>query len=397
MELIKPRKDLNYIPVNYHKRVYVYIQDRLGLVKENLMIPGEVYNFLVHLDRCDSLAQLQEVLVRENRGIIISKDEIIKTINELDKLWLLDSENYKKKKQQIVEEFTSKKVRPYVFADKSYPSDPDNLEKFIKECLEGKIKVLAPIKAIFAPHFEISLAKDIYGKTYGVLWGNSYDRVVVLGVGHGLEDGLFSITDKDFDTPLGLVKNDRFAFQKLKAAGKGVVAKTDFDHKNEHSIEFQLIFLKYLLKKFSLIPILCGSLLYFLKDYSREEFLSVAGGFIDVLRDIVTDPNKRTLVVAGVDFSHIGPKFGHEEDVYSLKSVACEHDKILIDALLNRDIEGFWDESKRVKDKYNVCGFSALALLMEIVNYKRGEVVGYRMNIEEPTRSGVGFAGGILY
>lgn len=397
MDLPKPRKDINYIPINYHNKVYVYIQDKLGLVSENLMIRGNIYNFLVHLDRSESLEELQEALIRENGGIIIPKDEILKIIHELDKMYLLDSENYREKKEKIVEEFVSKKVREYVFADKSYPADPNRLQKFIDECVKPKIRVTHPIKAIFAPHIEISLAKDIYGETYGSLLGLSYDRVVVLGIGHGLGDGLFSITDKDFDTPLGLIKNDKDAFFKLKNSSSSVLSNTDFDHKLEHSIEFQLIFLKYLLGEFSIIPILCGSLLYFLKKYSRKEFLDVAKDFVYTLQDIIDEKDKKTLVVAGVDFSHIGPKFGHEEDVYTIKPYAIEHDKRLIDAIIKKDIDGFWNESIRVMDKYNVCGFSALALLMEVVSYEYGEVVGYRMNIEEQTRSGVSFAGGILY
>jgi AmmeMemoRadiSam system protein B len=398
MELIKPRRDVNYLPINYQGKTYILVQDRLGLVKENILLPAPLYNFIVHMDRASSLEELQVKLIRENRGVIISKDEIINIIEQLDRLYLLESENYNKKKRQIIEEFSSLKVRPFCFAGKSYPLTSE-LISFLESILGETADLIleGEIKAIFAPHIDIAVGKEVYGKAYGVLKGRKFDRVVILGVGHGLSEGIFCVSDKDFDTPLGVVENDKEASNRLKNIKKNIVSPTDFEHKFEHSIEFQLIFLKYILKDFKIIPILCGSLLYLLPEHTRKTFLNACDCFLQELRAIITNPSYNTLVVAGVDFSHIGPKFGHQESVYGLKKQASNHDKTLLDCLIKRDRDGFWKESISVMDRYNVCGFSALATLMEVVEYHNGIVMDYKISVEEPTSSGVGFAGGVLY
>ena len=218
-------------------------------------------------------------------------------------------------------------------------------------------------------------------------------RVVVLGTGHQLQEGLFSLTDKDFETPLGVIKSDAEAVTCLKRAGEGMVAPNDFIHRSEHSIEFQLIFLQYVLKEmdFTLIPILCGSL-QDLVAYNRQAFLERARPFLKTLEEILEEPGHDTLLVAGVDFSHTGPKFGHERTARAMEDQSREHDQLLLKHLSEMDAGQFWKESERVGDRYHVCGFSALACLLEVLPKCRGTVLGYEIWHEAPTRSAVGFA-----
>jgi len=399
MKLPRPRKDIMYIPIDYRGHTYILVQDKMELTKENMLLPLSLYNFLVHLDQAPSIEDLQVRLIKENNGLLISKDQILEIITKLDEMFLLESERFLEKKKEIIHEFEKQSVRSYCFAGKSYPADLNQLSNFLDLILSEQkvLEDIENIKAIFAPHIDIQIGKKVYGKTYSYLQGKRFDRVVVLGIGHSLSEGIFCVTDKDFDTPFGVVKNDRVSSNRLKRFGQPLLANTDFEHKFEHSIEFQLIFLKYLLKDFLVVPILCGSLFYMLSKYSREEFKKYAGSFLKELKEIILDPTKKTLVVAGVDMSHVGPKFGHNKSVYELKDLAKAHDLKLLDAIIKRDNEAFWRESISVNDKYNVCGFSALATLMEVVDYKGGKLIDYDLNIEQATNSGVGFAGGILY
>ena len=98
------------------------------------------------------------------------------------------------------------------------------------------------------------------------------------------------------------------------------------------------------------------------------------------------------LLVAGVDFSHIGPKFGHQSPASQMDTDASAHDRSLLDALCAQDAERFWEESVRVKDRFNVCGFSALALLLEVLPPCKTHLLHYEVWHEEPTRSAVSFA-----
>ncbi|MFW6055119.1 MAG: AmmeMemoRadiSam system protein B, partial [Thermodesulfobacteriota bacterium] len=178
----------------------------------------------------------------------------------------------------------------------------------------------------------------------------------------------------------------------LREKAEKILAESDYDHKLEHSIEFQSLFLKYLFKgnEIRLIPVLCGSLQYFLPEYSRQAFLDLAGPFLERLRLIVA--KEGTLIIAGVDFSHIGPKFGHEVPAKQLQTEAEEHDSALLAALGRQDPDQFWEVSRQAGDRYNVCGFSALACLLEVLPACRSELLHYEMWHEEPTESAVAFA-----
>jgi hypothetical protein len=68
------------------------------------------------------------------------------------------------------------------------------------------------------------------------------------------------------------------------------------------------------------------------------------------------------------------------------------HDRNLLQAVSQGDPEGFWGESIRVQDQFNVCGFSALACLLEVLPPSEGHILKYEIWHEEATRSAVSFA-----
>jgi MEMO1 family protein len=96
--------------------------------------------------------------------------------------------------------------------------------------------------------------------------------------------------------------------------------------------------------------------------------------------------------VAGVDFSHIGPKFGHDKPASYLEDQSERHDQALLKALSEGRPDAFWEESMSVNDQFNVCGFSALACLMEILPPSRTQILSYQNWHEAATRSAVSFA-----
>jgi hypothetical protein len=248
--------------------------------------------------------------------------------------------------------------------------------------------------ALVAPHIDLSVGGRVYSKAYQILSGLSPKTVIILGTGHQMAEDLFALSEKGFETPLGVAECNRAWVERLRAAGGTAIAKNDFVHRTEHSIEFQLLFLQHLLPKssFTIVPILCGNLQIALSEYKRQVYVEKAGPVLETLTDILERPGKEALVVAGVDFSHVGPKFGHEMPAQYMKGQTEAHDRALLDSLTVPDADSFWKESGRVKDQYNVCGFAALACLLEILPPCKGYLLDYEMWHEEATRSAVSYA-----
>jgi AmmeMemoRadiSam system protein B len=279
----------------------------------------------------------------------------------------------------------------------SYPNHPVDLRDTLNDILAKESPVSKPngkITALIAPHIDIVVGAKAYAAAYRMLEHTKPSRVIILGTGHKLINRLFSITGKNFETPLGTLKTDQDAVEYLRSRGKEVIAKDDFEHRTEHAIEFQTLFLQHLLQEgsYEIVPILCGPVQASLHEYSRKAFQDRTDSFCQGLVELLAETGRETIIVAGVDFSHIGPKFGHDMPATHLQVPAETHDKKLIHCLAQLDSDGFWEESRAVQDRYNVCGFSAMACLLEVLPPGKGALQHYHLWHEEATRSAVSFA-----
>lgn len=400
------RKDLDFIPLEHENQQFILVRDPLGLVREGQALPLPLFRLLAQLPPGGSLSDMQALLAEQSGAQPPAMEQMREMVRELDEAFLLESESFIQAREQVMREFVASSSRPAVMAGQAYPADLETLGTWLDSTLLGTAapgEEARPLKALVAPHIDPGIGATAYAKAYGALQGSAPERVVILGVGHQLGDALFSCCDKEFQTPFGPLACDRTTVQALKnfrepgapsESVPGLMARDDFVHRNEHSIEFQLVFLQHVLRhnRFDITPLLCGSLLYSLPEYSRQAFLDTAGPLLEVLRQAVASPESKTLLVAGVDFSHIGPKFGHDKPARELENETRAHDRALLERLCAQDAEGFWEESARVRDRYNVCGFSALATLLEILPPCQGEELGYELWHEEPTASAVSFA-----
>ena len=392
------RQDLEFIPVTHEGRELFLVRDPLGLVAEGYALDARLGPLLARLDGAATIKDLQAEWMRQDCSALASSEDIQTLAAGFDAAFLLDSPAFRQARDKEVADFAARSTRPAFLAGKAYPAQPGALAALLDEILDGgeegrsSGQPVGPLpRALVAPHIDLAAGREAYARAYGALRGRKPRRVVVLGVGHGLGNGLFSLTAKTFPTPLGRTASDTAAVERLRQAGGRVVAPDDFAHRGEHSIEFQLLFLQHLLgpESFTLVPVLCGPPALFLTNFSRRDYLELAGPFLAALRDICAEPG--TLLVAGVDCSHIGPKFGHEMPALALEPEAGAHDRRLLELCAARDAEGLWAESARVQDRYNVCGFPALAALLEVLPQGPGEVLDYRLWREAPTQSAVGF------
>lgn len=399
------RNDLQLFSIQHQGRQLILVKDDLGLVPEGRALPIELYRFMALLDGTRSREELQAEMMRQQGGILVSAAEVDQLLIHLDTAYLLDSERFQEARAQLIADFSSQTVRPAVHCGQSYPEYPDELRSRL-DCIIERCPSDRPpsgtLAALVAPHIDLSVGEKAYAATYRVLdqmrdgVRHQADplRVIVLGTGHQLQRGLFSLTTKDFASPLGVTPTEDDAVHILSEAGSGLVGKDDFVHRFEHSIEFQLIFLQHLFRDvpFTIVPILCGNLQAGLPEYTRAAFLKTAGPFLDALRKLMVDEERDTLLVAGVDLSHTGPKFGHDLPASHLQREFEPHDAALLAHLCGGDAEAFWEESRRVNDRFNVCGFSALACLLEIIPPSTGETRHYEIWHEALTQSAVSFA-----
>ncbi len=398
-EIPRLRTDIDIIPTVYRGEKVFLVKDSLGIIPDPVLLRGEALQFIGLIDGKRDIREIQLEMMRRRGGIFVRIEDISGMLSELDAAFLMDSDNYRKRKAVLIREYSRQDIRNAFLAGKSYPEKPDDLTSYIESILisdEGGSDRLGGRKvlALVAPHIDLEVGKKIYARAYQAVKDVFPQKVLLLGTGHSLQESYLSLTTKDFLTPWGRIRTDKQWVERLiRGGGPDVVSSHDMDHRNEHALEFQLLFLHHLFgDDFTLVPVLCGSFHRVLHDVSRPKEIPGMEGFLSELKHFIEAENESLLIVAGVDLSHIGPKFGHRRTASSLLWEAKEHDKSLLEKIGGGDVQGFWRQVQRVNNKYNVCGFSSLAILLELFEGKEGQILGYDFWREEPTQSAVSFA-----
>lgn len=396
------RTDLEIISTSYQGERALLVRDPIGLIRHPLVLQGDALSLAALIDGEKTIRDLQLELVRAKRGMLVDLERVEKIVAELDAALLLQSQLYEREKERLISEYARLQVREASHAGHSYPALKEELLTYLDSILRGAEdeKEAGPagrVVALVAPHIDLETGKRVYASAYRAIRQAKYRRIFLLGTGHSLNEGFFSLTEKHFQTPLGLAKTDQEVVKRLKKAGRQVVSGSDIFHCREHSLEFQLIFLQHLFgSSFSIVPILCGSFAPVLGRVGRPSQVEGVAEFLEELRRSWDEDKEGSLFVVGADLSHIGPKFGHREHAASRLLEARDHDHRLLAALTRGDVESFWAECRKTKDRYNVCGFSSLATLLEVFPEVRGRVLAYEFWQEEATQSAVSFAAAVL-
>ena len=180
------RKDLEFIPVQHDGQQLILIRDHLRLVQEGKAVGVPLYQIMTLLDGATSIRDLQMELMRQKGGVLVGTDEVKGIIAHLDESFLLDSERFRKARDQIVDTFASQKVRPCSHCGHAYPDDPSELGRTLDEILASEAAVPVPvgnITALISPHIDLSVGGEVYSSIYQMLKYTTPSRVVVLGVG----------------------------------------------------------------------------------------------------------------------------------------------------------------------------------------------------------------------
>jgi len=228
---------------------------------------------------------------------------------------------------------------------------------------------------------------------------------VLLGTSHAPMREPFALCRKAFETPLGAVAADLEAIDALASRADGLDPYADqFNHKREHSLEFQAVWLRYLWgdKAPPWVPILVSSFERFADEDSPSKAPTIEKALKDfggVLR-AQAEKGRRVMVLCGVDLAHVGPRFGDELELTPEleKRVEDEDRKSLVDALA-LDADGFYKAGVGSGRWRKVCGLSALytglRLIKSLESSEPGRILTYGQ-APDPAGGIVSFASAIF-
>ena len=408
----KPRvRPVEAFPVQQDGKTLVYLKDPLNFATP-LGISPAGYFVLAHFDGQHSFTDVQEAYCKQFGSLLMS-DDLKSFVDMLDQHYYLDSERFRDYKNAVVLEFRNQTTRVPAHVGGVYKADPEEL----KTQLEGffsapngpglpnsQLAGSTP-RAIVAPHIDFHRGGPAYAWAYKPLAeSDGADLYILLGTSHYSGQTPYILTLKNFATPLGLVETDRDFVQRLQAKCAEDCFTDEYLHRGEHSLEFQVVFLKYIAqqraaltgrpeKPFKIVPILVSSFHSAVVNQTLPEKESAVGTFLRTLRDLAALESRRVCFVAGVDLAHVGRQFGDREPITDdfLKWVESEDQK-LVNRLVALDAPGFFNAVAKDQDKRRICGFSPLYSLIHLLDGARGNHLKYSQAFTPETGSAVTFS-----
>jgi AmmeMemoRadiSam system protein B len=406
----RPRlRPVEAFPLQQEGKTFICLRDPQHL-SQPLVITPIGYFVLTHFDGQHSFLDIQEAY-RKRIGQALSIEELKKMIDLLDEQFYLHNQRFLDRQQEIAEEFRRQPVRVPAHAPGVYSDEPEKLKAQLRghfqaadgpgeAQLDGK---RSTPKAIVAPHIDFHRGGPCYAWAYKELAERSgADLYILLGTSHCAGASPFVATLKDFATPLGRVETDKEFVGRLAAAYGGDLFADEHLHRTEHSLEFQVVYLKYIAdlrarltgenRDFKIVPILVTSFHSNIQNGSLPAKEPRIGDFLKALADLAAKESRRVCFVAGVDLAHVGAQFGDRDPVTPefLKWVEAE-DQRLIERLASADSEGFFHEIAKDQDRRRVCGFSPLYSLSHLLGGSKGRLLKYGQAFTQETGSAVTF------
>lgn len=394
-------RPVSAFPVELSEGQFICLQDPNHYLENLVFVSPETFSIIRFFDGNRSVQDIQEAYMR-HYGIRVNTKEIQQIAEELDQYLLLESPTFFAHVKRLSDEFARLPVRRSTHKGAAYPEDITELRsQFDKYFMHPKGPGVLPdathfkseshltknssLKAIMAPHIDIKAGGPAFAWAYHALAASDANLFIILGTSHVDMKNFFALTGKAFETTLGRVETDQGFVNALAEQVSYDPFEDELIHKTEHSIEFQVVFLQYLRDKMHrprssmrIVPILCGGDMYEAIMFNHPvdqvpQLEESINGLQRILRD-----HKKACVIASVDFSHVGLKYGHRNEPGPEKLAIVERtDRGLLTAMEQVDHEDFIAQLQRNRNVTQVCGYVPIYTMLRLLEGTKGKLLHY--------------------
>lgn len=402
-------RNIQYSPMMQGEEHYIVLWDPSGLSAEKLIIPLNLFYLFQFLDGEHSPEQIGVEYLKKY-GEFLMPDKLERLIADLDQKLFLEGERYEAAKAAAVKAYRDAPARSPRFAGKSYEADPQKLREQLAGFFSSK-EGPSPdpsehqgkaIKGLVAPNYEVNVAGPIYAWAYKELRdAEAPDVYILLGTAHAGLAKSVAVTDKDFESPLGIVPVNRSIMEHLRSKGDDAWFADELRHETEHSIEFQLPFLQETVgarQSISIIPILSlfppGSVI----DPALKDVTDQVERFVGVLKDAIAASGQRVCFLASANLAHIGLRYGDDKAPTDFSFHRCmQTDLEMLKHVENVDAQSFAEFLLKEQDRRHVLGFSAIYLLLRLIEAEKGEILRYDREIVDQFNSTITYASAAFF
>jgi AmmeMemoRadiSam system protein B len=390
--------------IEHQGQSFVMLEDPSGAVPLPVLITLGGYHHVVrHFNGQSTLDEIQARVLRETGQFLAMKD-LQDLVRRFDEALILEGPAF----AMFHQEYRESGRRPAALAGRSYAATLRALRAQLEQFFVGArgaglpatdgVPAAAGFRGILSPHIDFQRGGPVYTWSYRELVERSHaDTFVILGVAHQYCRRRFALTCKDFETPLGVVPTDRSYVDRIAALTGRDLFDDELAHRTEHSIEFQVVFLQYVLggrRDFTIVPILVGSFHDLMERGVDPSADPEVARFIEALRVAEAADGRRVAYIGGIDLCHVGPEFGDPSPVDpDVQDQVRRFDGAMLERAAACDPGGWFRTAAAVENRWRVCGLAATYTFLHAIGPgARGRLLRYDQTLDDRRTCCVSFA-----
>jgi AmmeMemoRadiSam system protein B len=292
-----------------------------------------------------------------------------------------------------------------------YPGDPDELRHYLKGLFTGPRGSGLPrsgtpsgrLRAALVPHIDYPRGGPCYTWAFKeVVEQSDAQLFVIIGTSH-YSAHRFTLTRKHFETPLGITPTDQdFIDRLVKHYGPGLFDDELPAHFPEHSIELEVVFLKYLFdhrRPIRIVPLVVGSFHDCVRCQRQPGASPDIDQMIQALRRVEAELNEPVCYIISGDLAHLGPKFDPGDP--RVTAAALDHSRQRDFALLHQaeraDARGYFQLVAEEQDARRICGLPPTYVTLQAAGPSQGKMLAYDRYVHPNGYESVSFASMAFY
>ncbi len=341
----------------------------VGLTEKPLALIPAVAPVLARFDGQHSVDHLVELFAEQG----LSKKLVQELRSMLDEHLFLESPRFFEEKEKILKNFREQSLRPASRAGLVYAADAEKLTRELDAYLGEDIFPMPedPMDCFMAPHIDYRRGGKTYGRGFRMIREADADVYILIGTSHQYSELLFHLSPKDFDSPLGVAKNStKFTTELAALYGVERSFQDEILHKQEHSLELQVPFLKHVQPEAEIVPILVGSFYEMLRDAREPYEYPVYNDFVEALIEVIgkeEKKGKKISFLAGVDMAHVGQNFGDRTPLSdSFLAEVRRRDEEYLNHLADGEKSKLFTHIQEDLDARRICGFPTMYTILDV-------------------------------
>jgi AmmeMemoRadiSam system protein B len=347
-----------------------------------------------------TLQEIQAEAMRQVNGQLLTLDLFSNLVDKLEEALFLESPRFRQCLAGPVRE-------PSCIG--CYAGEPDALRRQLGRLftdprgpgLPSEPRPEGRLRAVLLPHIDYHRG----GVTFAWGFKEIFERgeaalFVIIGTSH-YSNHRFTLTRKDFKTPLGMARTDQHYIDRLVEHYGDGLFEDEIAHLPEHSIELEVVFLQYLYegrRSFRIVPLVVGSFHDSVQTGVPPRVQADIGRMIEALRRTEAETGEPICYLISGDLAHLGPKFGDPQPVGELLLThSREQDLAHMRYAEAADAGGYFQLVADECDRRRVCGLGPTYTVLEAVRPTHGKLLHYDQYVHPLGHESVSFASMAFY